>query len=169
MQSMTRSSAAVLTLLVISIATVASAFDGHGIPNAIGTILRRPDSLEWKDAPATLPAGIKVVVLEGDPSKPGPFVMRMKFPDGCRIAPHTHPKPERVTVIAGMLNVGMGGTFDKSKCYEMPAGTYGSWPAGMTHFGWFKGETILQLHGEGPWAVDYVNPADDPRNAGKPK
>jgi quercetin dioxygenase-like cupin family protein len=154
-----------ITLLVVCIA--ASPIFGDGIPDAMGTILRRPDKLEWKDAQAALPAGAKVVVLEGDPTKPGPFVMRLKLPDGYRIAPHTHPRPERVTVISGTLYVGMGTTFDKAKSYEMPAGTYGSWPAGMKHFGWFQGETILQLHGEGPWAVDYVNPADDPRNGGK--
>jgi quercetin dioxygenase-like cupin family protein len=140
---------------------------GDGIPDAMGTILRRPEKLEWKDAPASLPPGAKAVILEGDPTKPGLFVMRLKFPDGYRIAPHTHPKPERVTVLSGTLFVGMGATFDKSKGHEMPAGTYGSWPAGMKHFGWFRGETILQLYGEGPWAVEYVNPADDPRQGGK--
>jgi hypothetical protein len=151
------------------LAVTSDATFGDGIPNAKGTILRRPDKLEWIDAPASLPAGAKVAILDGDPNKPGPFVMRMKMPDGYIVAPHTHPKPERVTVIAGTLYVGMGMTFDKSKCIEMPAGTYGSWPAGMQHSGWFKGETILQLHGEGPWAVNYINPADDPRNIKKPK
>jgi ChrR Cupin-like domain len=163
---MTRSA---LALFVACVAVFANPTLGDGIPDAMGTILRRPDKLEWKAAPATLPPGARAAVLEGDPSKPGPFVMRFKFPDGYTVAPHTHPKPERVTVIAGTLYIGMGAKFDKSKCYEMPVGTYGSWPAGMTHFGWFKGETILQLHGEGPWAVDYINPADDPRNAAKPK
>jgi quercetin dioxygenase-like cupin family protein len=154
-------------IALLLVCVTATPIFGDGIPGAMGTILRRPDKFEWKDAQASLPPGAKVVVLEGDPTKPGPFVMRLKLPDGYRIAPHTHPKPERVTVISGTLLIGMGATFDKAKCYEMPAGTYGSWPAGMKHFGWFKGETIIQLHGEGPWAVDYVNPADDPRNAGK--
>lgn len=163
---MTRSATA---FFVACVAAFANTTFGDSIPDAMGSILRRPDKTEWKDAPPTLPPGAKAAYLEGDPNKPGPFVMRLKLPDGYAIAPHTHPKPERVTVIAGTLYIGMSATFDKSKCYEMPAGTYGSWPAGMKHFGWFKGETILQLHGDGPWAVDYLNPADDPRNAAKPK
>ena len=61
----------------------------------------------------------------------------------------------------------MGATFDAVKCQEMKAGTYGTWPAGMQHFGWFRGETVIQLNGEGPWLVEYVNPADDPRKAAK--
>jgi rhodanese-related sulfurtransferase len=111
----------------------------------------------------SLPPGAQFAVLEGDPSKEGPFVFRVKAPDGFIIPPHTHPKTERVTVIAGTFNIGMGETFDAEATQPMPAGTYGHWPAGMTHFVWAKGETIVQFHGEGPWIINYLNPADDPR------
>lgn len=120
--------------------------------------------LKWKDGPPSLPKGAKFVVLEGDPGKEGPFVFRVKVPDGYQVPPHTHMKPERITVISGTFNIGMGDTFDKSKGRIMPAGTYGQWPAGMKHFVWTKGETILQFHGFGPWTIKYVNPADDPRS-----
>lgn len=126
-----------------------------------------PAEVNWKDGPASLPAGAKFAVLEGDPSKDGPFVMRLWLPDGFRIQPHWHPKVERVTVVSGTFNLGMGEKFDKSVTREMSAGTFGFWPAGMRHFAWAKGETVLQLHGTGPWAINYVNPADDPRNAKK--
>ena len=53
---------------------------------------------------------------------------------------------------------------DKDKTEAMPAGTYGTWPAGMKHYVWIKGETVLQFHGIGPWTIQYVNAADDPRN-----
>lgn len=122
-----------------------------------------PD-IKWQDAPASLPKGAKIALLEGDMGKEGPFVVRLKFPDGYRIMPHTHPKRERVTVISGTLYLGMGETFDQKAGIALPAGTYGSWPEGMKHFGWAKGETIIQLHGIGPWAIQYVNPDDDPRN-----
>jgi hypothetical protein len=125
--------------------------------------IHRPDGLVWKDGPASLPPGAKMAVLEGDPSKPGPFVMRIKAPNGYRIPPHTHPKPERLTVISGTFHIGMGDTFDPSKGRPMPAGAYGPWPAGMKHFVWVTGETVVQLHCEGPWTINYVNPADDPR------
>jgi len=123
--------------------------------------------MAWKDAPPSIPAGAKIAVLEGDPSKEGPFVFRLKLADGYRIPPHTHPKVERITVIQGTFNVGMGEKFDETKTQPMPAGTYGYWPAGMKHFVWAKGETILQFHGMGPWTITYLNPADDPRNARK--
>ena len=126
-----------------------------------------PTEIKWQDGPVFLPAGAKFAVLEGDPTKEGPFVMRIWFPDGFRIQPHWHPKVERVTVIFGTLNLGMGEKFDQSATRELPAGTYGFWPAGMRHFAWAKGKTIVQLHGIGPWIFTYVNPADDPRNAKK--
>jgi hypothetical protein len=89
--------------------------------------------------------------------------MRLKLPDGYRIPPHTHPKPGRVTVIAGQFNIGMGDRFDPAKGTAMPAGTFGTRAPGMKHFVWATGETVIQLHGNGPWAIDYVNPANDPR------
>ena len=108
-----------------------------------------------------------IAVLEGNPNKEGPFVFRIKLPDGYRLAPHTHPKTERVTVISGTFNIGMGDKFDEKKTRPMPAGTFGHWPAGMKHFVWAKGETVLQFHGMGPWSIKYVNPDDDPRSQKK--
>jgi quercetin dioxygenase-like cupin family protein len=119
--------------------------------------------IKWQHGPAALPAGAKLAVLEGDPAKDGAFTMRLLMPDGYKIPPHTHPKVEHVTVISGTFNLGMGEKFDQSGGHEMPAGTFGFWPAGMKHFAWVKGETIIQLHGIGPWTITYVNPTDDPR------
>lgn len=117
----------------------------------------------WKDA-AALPPGAKIVVLEGDPSKDGPFVMRIRLPDGFHIPPHTHPKTERVTILSGTFHLAMGERLERSAARPLPAGSYGFWPAGMIHTVWAEGETTIQLHGVGPWVINYVNPADDPRN-----
>lgn len=125
----------------------------------------QPKDVKWVAAPTSLPRGAKIAVLEGDPNKDGPFVFRAKLPDGYRIPPHTHPKVERITVISGTFNVGMGNQFDQAKTMAMPAGTYGFWPAGMKHFVWAKGETVIQFHGTGPWSIQYVNPDDDPRRS----
>jgi len=130
-----------------------------------GITLNTPNDLRWQDGPPSLPKGAKIAVLEGDPSKEGPFVFRVKVPDGYRIPPHTHPKTERVTVVSGQFNIGMGDKFDEKVLQPMPAGTYGFWEAGMKHFVQIKGETVAQFHGMGPWSINYVNPADDPRNA----
>ena len=70
-------------------------------------------------------------------------------------------------MISGTFNFGMGDKFDQSTTKAMPAGTFGYWPAGMKHFAWAKGETIVQLHGIGPWTIEYLNPADDPRKTSK--
>lgn len=122
------------------------------------------DALKWQEGPASLPKGAMIAVLEGDPAKEGPFVFRIKVPEGYRVPPHTHPKTERVTVISGTFNIGMGDKFDEKATKAMPAGTYGYWEAGMKHFVWAKGETVLQFHGIGPWSIKYLDPNDDPRN-----
>jgi quercetin dioxygenase-like cupin family protein len=131
------------------------------------------DNIKWQEGPPSLPKGALIAVLEGDPTRQGPFVFRLKIPDGYRVPPHTHPKTERITVISGTFNVGMGDRFDESRTKPMTAGTYGYWPAGMKHFVWAKGETVLQFHGMGPWSIQYLNPDDDPRQrrteAAKPK
>lgn len=127
----------------------------------------KPAEIQWKDGPGSLAPGAKFAVLEGDPGKEGPFVMRLLLPDGFRIAPHSHPKTERLTVISGSFHLGMGERFDAAAAQEMPAGTFGYWPEGMRHFAFVKGPTVVQLHGTGPWTLTYVNAADDPRNAKK--
>jgi quercetin dioxygenase-like cupin family protein len=129
--------------------------------------LHPPTTIEWKAGPAALPPGAKMAALEGDPTKEGPFVVRFQFPDGYHIPPHTHPKTERVTVISGTLFLATGEPLDRGSANQLPAGSFGYWPAGMKHAAWSEGETIIQLHGVGPWQINYVDPADDPRNAKK--
>ena len=94
-------------------------------------------------------------------------MVRFQFPAGYHVAPHTHPKTERVTVISGTLYLAAGEALDRNSAKSLPAGSFGFWPAGMKHTAWSEGETIIQLHGIGPWQINYVNPADDPRNTKK--
>src|SRR5262245_12265965 len=109
-------------------------------------VMVTPTEVKWQDSPPSLPKGAKIAVLEGDPSKEGPFVMRAKMPDGYKIAPHTHPKDERVTVISGALYLGMGGKFDEKEGTALPAGSYARLPAGMQPFGWARRETVIQVN-----------------------
>jgi quercetin dioxygenase-like cupin family protein len=120
--------------------------------------------LKWMDGPASLPKGAKVALLEGNPAQEGPFTMRLQLPDGFKIQPHSHPAVEHVTVISGTFNLGMGEKFDTSGGRALPAGAFAFMPPGMKHFAWAKGETVVQVHGIGPWKINYVNPSDDPRN-----
>jgi hypothetical protein len=126
-----------------------------------------PGDIKWMDAPPSLPPGAKLAVLEGNPSEEGFFTMRLQMPDGYKIPPHWHSGVEHVTVISGTFNLGMGDKFDEKAGTVMPAGTFGFLPPQMKHFAWASGETVIQLHGVGPWTITYVNASDDPRNTGK--
>jgi len=127
-------------------------------------VVLRPDALKWIKAPPGLPPGAQVAILAGDPSKKGSmFAIRAKLPDGYKVPPHWHPSDENVTVIKGVLLIGKGEKFDKSATEELPVGSYMRMPKGMRHFAMAKGETIIQVHGIGPFEITYVNSADDPR------
>ncbi len=128
-------------------------------------IVALPDQIKWGPAPASLPPGAQAAVLEGNPAEPGPFTLRLKAPDGYRIPPHYHPAQERVTVIQGAFQVGMGDKFEESKLTTLPPGTYASLAPNTHHFARTKGETVIQLNGIGPWKLIYVNPADAPQPA----
>src|ERR1041384_1667291 len=107
---------AVLCVAILFVPSFAFAQD-HGA----GIVLNQPDGLKWHAGPPSLPKGAQIAVLEGDPGKEGPFVFRVKVPDGYRIPPHTHPKTERVTVISGTFNIGMGDKFNEKAGRAMPA------------------------------------------------
>ena len=126
-----------------------------------------PGELQWGPAPDVLPAGAKLAVLEGDPTKSGEFTMRLKMPDHYRLPPHFHPRMEHVTLISGSFHVGMGDKFDESKMAALPVGTFAWIKPGTHHFAMAKGETVIQLHGNGPWVLTYVNSQDDPRKSKK--
>ncbi len=136
---------------------------------AAQNIIHSPDRIGWKDAPASLPEGAHVAVLRGDPTKPGLFTMRLKFPAGYIVSPHWHSADEHVTVLTGVLHIGMGERFNRSETRAVGLDSLMVMPKTQPHFAYFEEETILQLHGMGPWVVNYVDPADDPRkNASEP-
>lgn len=130
-------------------------------------VMFAPADLKWADGPPALPAGAKIAVLQGDPGKAGPFTVRLQFPTGFKIPPHTHPTAEHVTLISGTLALGKGPAFDEAAAHEMTAGSFSVMPAGMQHFAICKSECVVQIHAMGPFEVKYVNPADDPRTAKK--
>lgn len=122
-----------------------------------------PTEIKWAAAPPKLPAGAQFAVLHGDRSKPGEsYTFRAKLPDGYSVPPHWHSTDENITVIQGIMRLGMGDKFDAAKLRDLPAGSYVLLPKGEPHFNLYKGETIIQLHGLGPYDIHYVNPADDP-------
>jgi len=146
-----------LVVVLILSASIATAQDGTH------AIVALPDQITWGPPPPVLPPGAKFAVLEGNPNEAGPFTMRVLLPDRYRIPPHYHSFVEHVTVVKGTFKVGMGEKFDPSAMTPLPAGTFAALEPGTRHFAESQGETIVQLHGIGPWGLIYVNPADDPR------
>jgi anti-sigma factor ChrR (cupin superfamily) len=118
--------------------------------------------LKWGPAPAVLPKGAQLAVVSGDPSKDGAYVVRLKMPKGYQIPAHNHPTTENVTVISGNFHIGMGDKLDMKKGIALTAGGYAEAAAKMNHYAWATDSTVVQVHGQGPFAITYVNPADDP-------
>ena len=121
------------------------------------------DGIKWGPAPPSLPKGAQAAVLSGDPAGSGLYVLRLRMPGGYQIPAHSHPTAEYVTVLSGTLNIGMGDKLDPKKGIAIRAGGFGEAMAQMNHYAWTSGPTVIQVHGQGPFEIDYVNPADDPR------
>ena len=123
-----------------------------------------PETIPWGPPPPFIAPGAQLAVIEGNPSaSSGDYTVRLKMPDGYRIAPHWHPLRENVTVVSGTFKVGMGDTFDKDKVASLPAGSFAFLDPDMHHYAMASGEVIVQVHGAAPLQFNYVNPEDDPR------
>ena len=119
------------------------------------------DDLKWSAAPNVFPPGAQIAVVSGGPFKEGLYVVRLKMPAGYKVPAHNHPTTEYVTVISGTLYLGMGDKLDTQKGIALRAGGFAEAPAKMNHYAWSTDESIVQVHGQGPFAITYVNPADD--------
>jgi quercetin dioxygenase-like cupin family protein len=122
------------------------------------------EAAKWGPAPPMVPPGAQIAVLAGDPGKPAPYTVRLRFPANYVIPAHSHPTDENVAVVSGTLLIGMGTKVDKATATALGTGGYALMPAGMNHFAYTKQETTILLYGNGPVEFKYVNPADDPRN-----
>jgi len=120
------------------------------------------DDVKWGPVPPNIAAGAQLAVISGDPSKEGPFVMRLKMPAGYKVPAHYHPQYENVTVLTGEFHVGMGDKLDTDKGMLLRPGGYVEAPAKMHHYAWVTSDTVVQIAGPGPFGIIYVDPADDP-------
>jgi quercetin dioxygenase-like cupin family protein len=121
-----------------------------------GTIQMPVGQITWRAAGPNLPAGTQVVVLEGDPKKDGLFTMRLRVPAGTKLAPHWHPRDERVTVLEGTVMVGFGDVADEKSGSRFTAGSFYVNPAGSHHYVWFPETCIIQITAVGPWELHYL-------------
>ena len=117
---------------------------------------------QWGPAPPMLPPGAEIAVLAGNPMGTSAYTVRLKFPANYAIPAHSHPTDENVTVISGTFSMGMGDKLDPAKSKAFPAGSFAVAPAKVNHFAFAKGAAIVEVSAIGPFAMTYVNPADDP-------
>jgi hypothetical protein len=129
---------------------------------AIPIAAQAPATLKWGPAPAVFRPGAKLAVVSGDPTKPGPYVVRLSMPSDYTVAPHFHPTDENVTVKSGQLSVGMGDKIDRKAMRPMKPGEKLSFAANMHHYVRTSGRTVVEVSGMGPFVLTYVNPADNP-------
>jgi quercetin dioxygenase-like cupin family protein len=125
-------------------------------------ILKGPNDVKWGPAPPMLPKGAEMAVLTGDPSKAGLYVVRIKLPANAKVPAHHHPTVENITVISGSFHLGMGDKLDEKNGAALEPGGFASMPANMNHYAWARADSVVQIHGQGPFKIEYVNPADDP-------
>jgi quercetin dioxygenase-like cupin family protein len=157
---------AIACLGFVLVAVIASVRAQEGQPSS-HALLTEAD-LKWGQAPPALPKGASLAVVSGDPSKTGPFTIRIKFPAGYKIAPHWHPTDEHLTILGGTVALGMGDKADPAAMKELSAGGFAQMPAEMRHYLTAKTDATVQVHGLGPFVLNYVNPADDPRKLSPP-
>lgn len=144
--------------LAVLLTCTVPVFGQEGHPD----LLAGPAAVKWGPAPPTLPRGAQLAVLSGDPSKDGPYVIRLKLPANYQIPAHHHPTAENVTVLSGSFHAGMGDKLNRTKAIAFKPGGFAALPANMNHYAWASRDTVVQVHGEGPFIIVYVNPADDP-------
>jgi quercetin dioxygenase-like cupin family protein len=125
------------------------------------------EDFKWGPAPAIFPTGAQMAVLQGNPGGTEMFTVRLRFPNGYKIAPHTHPTDEHVTVISGHFKVGMGDTANAKSMMTLKPGAFVTAPANKSHYASAVGPTVVQVSAMGPFAMTYVNPADTPAGARK--
>jgi quercetin dioxygenase-like cupin family protein len=124
-----------------------------------------PEDVNWQPFPAFPPAA-RLAILIGDPTKPGPYLIRVRLPTGTKMMPHKHPEDRIYTVLSGVFYIGLGETFDESKLTAYGVGSVVVLPGGQPHFHWAKsGEYVTQVSAIGPLGLHYIHSSDDPRNA----
>ena len=123
-----------------------------------------PEDVDWEPF-APFPPSARLAVLVGHPTKPGPYVIRVKVPSGVKLMPHRHQEDRVYTVISGVFYIGRGDRFDEEKLEAYPPGSIVVLPGDTPHFHWAKsGEYVTQVTALGPISLTYLNPEDDPRH-----
>jgi quercetin dioxygenase-like cupin family protein len=155
----------VAALITAACSKVSSSNGDIAAPTSASASKGPGHDIQWGPAPAIFPPGAQMAVMQGDPSTANEFTIRLRMPNGYKIPPHTHPTAENVTVITGSFLAGMGGQFNEATMDRFGQGDFISIPDNHAHYAMARGETIVQVHAMGPFALTYVNPNDTPKAA----
>lgn len=154
------------TWIAPAAAVLAIALSVHAATAADEIKLMQAEGVQWGAVPPFLPPNAKIAVLSGNPMADGVYTLRLQMPAGYEIPAHNHPTAELVTIISGTLGVGHGDVLDRAKSEQLKSGSFVDIPAQQNHFAWAgPGGAVIQVHGMGPFAIIYVDPAKDPRHA----
>lgn len=153
--------------LALPFALVAASLAGVLGADPQAHVVQGPKEVQWGPAPPMLPPGAQIAVVAGDPGKPAPYTVRLKFPASYAIPAHSHPTDEHVVIVSGALTFGMGDALTKGPGNKtLGVGGVALMPANMNHFAYTgTTETTIVLYGQGPVEFKYVKASDDPRNA----
>ena len=154
-------SAASSIAIAVILGGLASSSLGQGTSESEGFV--NPKDIKWGAAPPSIPAGAKIAVLQGDPSKAGPFVVRLMVPRGYKIPPHWHTQDESLTVISGTFYLGTGDKVEANKSHTLSAGAFHFLSGKDHHFLVARSDAVIQINGNGPFDVTYISADDDPR------
>jgi len=154
-----------VSLIAVILASTAGSVMAQGTSESHSFI--NPNDIKWGATPPSMPKGAKIAVLQGDPGKPGPFVIRLMVPPGYKIAPHWHTQDESLTVISGTFYFGTGDKAETSNAHTLSAGGFHFLSGKEHHYLIAKSQAVIQVNGNGPFDMTYVNPDDAPQKAGK--
>ena len=124
-----------------------------------GAVVITPAEMKWSAQGVYAEPGMEQLTLIGDPAKSGPYTLRLKFPKGYKIAPHTHPDAREVTILSGTFATGYGEKFDEAKLKVLPAGSFYTEPANVPHYIDIREDVVLQVSGTGPSSRRFVGQA----------
>ena len=147
------------TLIAIALGALASTTIAQGASEGFVN----PKDIKWGAAPPAIPKGAQIAVLQGDPFKSGPFVIRLKVPAGYKIPPHWHTQDESLTVISGSFYFGKGDKAETSNAPTITAGAFHFLSGKDHHYLVAKTQSVIQINGNGPFDVTYINAEDDPQ------
>jgi hypothetical protein len=149
-----------LVLCCLELAAIAHGLHAQAKPEAIAMT---PPEMKWGAQGGLAMAGMEQVNLVGDPSKPGPYTLRLKFPAGYKLAPHSHPDSREVTILSGTWYTGYGENFDAAALKALPAGSFYTEPANLAHFVEVREPVTIQVSGIGPSGRVFVKPTVNAR------